>query len=96
MQKFPSIYIMSNKFNTTIYIGVTNNLLRRAWEHKNEIVEGFTEKYKLTKLIYYEFFDQMTEAIQREKQLKKWSRMKKNALIEKMNPIWVDLYDSLV
>jgi len=87
---------MSNEYNTTTYIGVTNNLLRRVWEHQNKLSEGFTNKYNLCKLIYYEFFDEMIEAIKREKQLKRWTRKKKDCLIEKMNPEWKDLFETLI
>jgi len=96
MKRFPCIYIMANEYNTTIYIGVTNNLLRRVWEHKNKLSEGFTNQYKLNKLVHYEFFEDMTNAIIREKQLKSWSRNKKNLLIEKTNVNWNDLYTSLM
>jgi len=87
---------MTNEYHTTIYIGVTNNLLRRTWEHKNKITEGFTEKYNLNKLVYYEFFDTMIEAITREKQIKSWSRNKKKILINSSNPKWIDIFDTLV
>jgi len=96
MKKCPAVYIVANTYNTTVYIGVTNNLLRRVWEHKNKISEGFTNDYNLEKLVYYEFFDVMAEAITREKQLKKWSRIKKNFLIFSFNPNWNDVYDSLI
>ncbi len=96
MKRFPCIYIMANEYNTTIYIGVTNNLLRRVWEHKNKLSEGFTNEYNLNKLVYYEFFEDMTNAIIREKQLKSWSRNKKNLLIEKTNINRNDLYPTLM
>jgi len=96
MIKVPSIYILTNEYNTTIYVGVTNDLLRRSWEHKNKVSEGFTKEYSLNKLVYYEFFDVMIEAIQREKQIKSWSRKRKNDLVETMNPKWEDLYGTLV
>ena len=85
------VYIMSNKTNTVVYIGVTNNLQRRIYEHKNELYEGFTKKYKLHKLVYFEECIDIKDAILREKQLKGWSRTKKNFLIEKTNPNWMDL-----
>ena len=85
---------MSNKANTVIYIGVTNNLSRRIYEHKNELYEGFTKKYKLHKLVYFEECVDINAAILREKQLKGWKREKKNALIETINPKWIDLADS--
>ena len=85
------VYILTNKKNGTLYIGVTNNLERRIWEHKNELHEGFTKKYKLKKLIYYEQFISIADAIKREKQLKGWLRSKKIELIEANNPNWDDL-----
>lgn len=78
-----------------MYIGVTGNLVKRVWEHKNKVVEGFTEKYNIDKLIYFEQTENVMSALEREKQLKKWSRKKKIDLINKMNPGWEDLYDSL-
>ena len=85
------LYILSNKFNGTLYIGVTNNLERRMFEHKNKLVEGFTKRYDLTKLIYFESFQYVNDAIRREKQLKNWNRQWKIELIEKDNPDWNDL-----
>ena len=79
----------------TLYIGVTNNLPRRVWEHKNKLIDGFTKKYKINKLVYYEQTMNIVSAIEREKQLKKWRREKKIKLIEERNPIWVDLADAL-
>lgn len=87
---------MANKENGTIYIGVTSNLIKRAYEHKNKICEGFTKKYELNKLVYYEVFDEIMTAIEREKQLKKWNREWKLNLIEKENPNWDDLYESIL
>lgn len=78
-----------------LYIGVTSNLKKRVWEHKNKVVEGFTKKYKIDQLVYYEQTEDIISAIAREKQLKGWSRKKKIALIEKENPFWRDLYDEL-
>ncbi|MBN1473712.1 MAG: GIY-YIG nuclease family protein [Syntrophaceae bacterium] len=89
------VYIMTNKNNTTLYTGITNDLKRRAFEHKNKLVEGFTKKYNLNKLVYYELYMDIYEAITREKQIKSGSRIKKNNLIEKMNPQWKDLYDDI-
>ena len=86
---------MTNFKNGTIYVGVTNNLIRRVWEHKNDINDGFTNKYSLHLLVYYEFFETMEQAIVREKQIKAGSRKKKLILIEKMNKEWQDLYNSL-
>ena len=89
------VYIMASKRNGTLYIGVTNNLQRRAWEHKNDIIEGFTKKYKIHLLVCYEIFDDINLAIQREKRIKKWNRKWKIELIEKFNPTWQDLCSSL-
>lgn len=90
------VYIMTNKNNTTLYIGVTNNLLRRVWEHKNNILAGFSQQYNLHKLIYFETFEDETSAITREKYLKKCYRKAKEKLINEQNPQWNDLYDSLL
>ena len=79
-------YILSNKNNTVLYVGVTNDLTRRCHEHKNKLVKGFTEKYNVDKLVYYEVFDSIEMAINREKQIKGYSRMKKDLLIDKLNP----------
>jgi putative endonuclease len=79
-----------------LYIGVTSNLIQRIWQHKNDLVEGFTEKYAVHSLVYYELCDQMVTAIEREKQLKKWNRQWKINLIEKVNPTWKDLWEELV
>ncbi len=84
------VYIMTN-FSKTLYIGVTNNLEKRVYEHKNKMVEGFTKKYNITKLIYFEETNDVNAAIAREKQLKGWLRKKKVALIESVNPEWKDL-----
>ena len=89
------VYIMTNEHNYVLYIGVTNNIARRAWEHKEGTIKGFTEKYKLNKLVYYETHEDINAAIQREKQLKYWKRMWKIELIEKENPNWDDLYKTL-
>ena len=85
------IYILSNWTNNVISVGVTNNLSRRLFEHKNKLIEGFTKKYNLDKLVYYELFFDINDAIRREKELKKWRRDKKNNLIESLNPDWWDL-----
>ncbi len=90
------VYIMFNFRNGTLYTGVTNNLVRRVWEHKNKIVEGFTKKYNVDKLGYYEIYADITDAIQREKQIKGGSRKAKLKLIETMNPNWEDLYDEII
>jgi len=87
------VYIMASKKNGTLYIGVTNDLIKRVYAHKNDLVEGFTEKYGVRQLVYYEQTEDVKSAIQREKQLKKWNRSWKIELIENMNPDWKDLYD---
>ncbi len=89
------IYIMSNKNNTCLYTGVTNDLKRRVYEHRNKLIEGFTRRYNITKLLYYEIFDNPYNAISREKQIKKGSRQKKVDLIDGMNRAWRDLYDEV-
>ena len=89
------IYIITNYKNTTLYTGVTSNLVKRIWEHKNEIVEGFSKKYKLHKLVYYEVIDNIETAINREKYIKGKSRQYKINLIESINKEWKDLYDDI-
>jgi putative endonuclease len=89
------IYILANKRNGTLYIGVTSNLVKRVYEHKNNIIEGFSKKYNIHKLVYYEITDDIESAIRREKQLKKWNRKWKINLIENSNPEWIDLYFGL-
>ncbi len=85
------VYILTNWNNKVIYVGVTNNLIRRTYEHKNKLLEGFTKKYNLDKLVYYEEYSDIRLAISREKELKKWRREKKNKLVESMNKKWKDL-----
>ena len=89
------VYLISNKNNTTIYTGITSDLKRRIWEHKNSITKGFSSKYNLHKLLYYEVYQDPENAIIREKQIKSGSREKKIELIESVNPKWIDLYDNL-
>jgi len=89
------VYIMSNHKDGTLYIGVTSDLPARVFEHKNELIEGFTKKYHLHNLVYYEVYEDAYSAIAREKQLKKWKRDWKIKLIEKMNPRWKDLYSDI-
>ena len=96
VEKNPAIYIMANKPNGTIYTGVTNDLIKRIYEHKLGSVPGFTQKYGCKMLVYYEQHGSMMDAIEREKQIKGGSRNKKIALIESMNPYWQDLYESLI
>ncbi|MDO8581611.1 MAG: GIY-YIG nuclease family protein [bacterium] len=95
-EKHYCVYVMMNKWNTTSYIGVTSNLSARIWQHQQKVVEGFTKKYNLNKLVFYEIFDDALTAIAREKQLKRWSRSKKIALIKTMNPTLDDLSKTLV
>lgn len=90
------VYLLTNKNNKVIYCGVTNNLVRRVYEHKNKLIEEFTKKYNVNKLVYYEIFRNVEEAILREKEIKGWIRKKKDALVLRMNPGWEDLYDSIV
>jgi len=90
------VYILTNSKNTVLYIGVTNNLIKRVWEHNNTLVESFTSKYKVKKLVYFETFQTIYEAITREKQLKNWHRAWKINLIKKTNTNFSDLYDELL
>ena len=90
-----AVYIMASKLNTVLYTGVTSGLQGRVWQHKEKLVEGFTKKYNITKLVYYETTESIESAIMREKQIKGWIRAKKIALVESMNPSWKDLYDEL-
>ncbi len=94
--KQPAVYILASKRNGTLYTGVTGNLPRRVYEHKNNLVEGFTSKYQVHHLVYFEQCEDMTSAITREKQLKKWNRKWKLRLIEERNPEWKDLYEDLL
>ena len=89
------VYILTNKSNRVMYIGVTNDLKRRLYEHKNELVEGFTKKYHVHKLVYYEAYKNVKDAILREKRLKGLLRIRKNELVESLNPNWMDLSDEL-
>ena len=95
MEKLPCVYILSNKPLGTLYIGVTSNLPQRIWQHKNKVTKGFSEKYNLSNLVWYEVHEEMMSAIQREKALKAWKREWKIRIIEEMNPLWRDLYDDL-
>ena len=89
----PAVYIMANRLNGTLYTGVTSDLIRRVWEHRNEFCSGFAKSHKLKLLVYYENHPTMENAICREKQLKKWNRLWKLKLINDFNPEWRDLYD---
>ena len=94
--KQPAIYILASKRNGTLYTGVTSDLLKRIWQHRNKVIGGFTQKYSVHILVYYELADEMTAAIAREKQIKGGSRAKKLAMIESVNPEWRDLYDDIL
>jgi putative endonuclease len=96
MAKQPAVYILTNKKDGTLYIGVTSDLVKRIHEHKNHVISGFTDKYNLRSLVYFEMHNDMVSAITREKQLKKWNRQWKIELIEKQNPVWKDLYPSII
>lgn len=89
------VYVLASKKDGVLYIGVTSNLIKRVWEHKEGVFEGFTEKYWVKKLVYYEIYDDPENAIMREKQIKKWNRSWKVELIEKENPNWNDLYEEI-
>ena len=95
MEKGGFLYFLTNTHHNVLYVGVTNNLERRMSEHQAGLVPGFTKKYNLVKLVYYEQFGEIELAIAREKQIKKWRREKKNFLVEKINPEWEDLYDEI-
>lgn len=90
------VYILASQKNGTLYIGVTANLVKRVYEHKNKLADGFTKRYGVSRLVYYEIFDQMITAIEREKQLKRWHRDWKINLVESKNNNWDDLYYSLL
>jgi putative endonuclease len=96
MSKQFYVYIMTNKKQGTIYIGVTSDLVKRAWQHKMSVVDGFTKKYNLKYLVYYEEYSDPENAIRREKRLKEWKRQWKIDLIQNQNPNWHDLYPSIV
>jgi len=95
-EKQPAVYILASKRNGTLYTGVTSNLTQRIWQHRNEVVEGFSEEHQTHLLVYFELHVGMEEAILREKQIKKWERKWKIRLIEKSNPYWRDLYLEVV
>ena len=96
MPKEPAVYFLASERNGTLYIGVTSNLQKRAWEHKNDLVEGFTKRYGVHRLVYYELHEEMVSAIRREKQMKKWDRAWKLELIERQNPGWRDLWEGII
>ncbi|STO26183.1 GIY-YIG nuclease family protein [Fluoribacter gormanii] len=96
MHKESYIYLLANKHNNVLYTGVSNDLIRRVYEHKNKLVAGFTKKYNVDGLVYYEACGSIIVAIEREKQIKGWSRKKKHDLINALNPEWNDLYQSIL
>jgi len=90
------VYILASRKNGTLYIGVTNDLVRRAYDHKSNVIQGFTEKYGVHNLVYYESYTDDRDALTREKRLKKWKRQWKINLIETKNPDWIDLYEQII
>jgi putative endonuclease len=96
MNKQGFVYILTNQHNKIFYVGVTSNLVKRIWEHKEKLVKGFTQKYKLYKLVYFEISDDINSAIIREKEIKSKTRNYKIELIEKMNPEYIDLYSTIL
>jgi len=96
MAKQPAVYILASKRNGTLYVGVTSDLVKRIWEHKQDMVAGFTRKYQVHNLVYFEQHEDMNQAIQREKQIKKWKRAWKIELLEKSNPVWRDLWPDIL
>jgi putative endonuclease len=96
MKYQPCVYLLASKRNGTLYAGVTSNLPKRIWEHKNNTVEGFTRKYGVHLLVWYELHETMESAIQQEKRIKEWKRAWKIRLIEEANPEWLDLYPGLL
>jgi len=92
----PATYILASKRNGTLYIGITSNLVARTWHHRNSCVDGFTSRYKVRRLVYYELHASMALAITREKRLKKWRRAWKLQLIEAMNPAWDGLWETII
>ena len=93
--KQPCVYVLASKRNGTLYVGVTSNLVQRVWQHKNDLVEGFTKRYGVHTLVCYEIHETMESAITREKAIKRWKRDWKIELIQRDNPSWRDLYDDL-
>jgi len=96
MNRQPAVYILASKRNGTLYVGVTSDLIKRVWEHKNNVVKGFTERYSVHQLVWYELHETMESAIRKEKMLKNWKRTWKLELIERSNPNWQDLYEEVV
>ena len=95
MAKQPAVYILTSKKNGTLYIGVTSNLIQRIWQHRNNLTPGFTQKYQVHRLVYFEIHEDMAQAILREKRLKNWNRTWKLRLIEESNPDWIDLWEQI-
>ena len=89
------VYILASQPNGTLYVGVTSDLIKRIYEHKNDLADGFTKQYGVHRLVYYEIYEKITRAIQREKRIKKYPRQWKINLIQSMNPVWRDLYDEI-
>jgi putative endonuclease len=94
--KHPCVYLLASKRNGTLYVGVTSNLVKRVWEHKQHVVDGFTKRYGVDQLVWFEAHEEMESAISREKAIKNWKRAWKLDLIEKSNPEWKDLYPSIL
>ncbi len=94
--KQPCVYMLASKRNGTLYVGVTSNLLRRVWQHKNDVAEGFTKRYRVHTLVWYEVHETMESAITRERTIKRWKRGWRIELIQQNNPSWRDLYDDMV
>jgi putative endonuclease len=92
----PAVYILASRRHGTLYVGVTSDLIRRVWEHKTDVVESFSSRYQVHMLVYFEMYETIVDAIAREKQIKKWSRLKKIRLIESTNPRWKDLYGDIL
>jgi putative endonuclease len=92
----PAVYILASKKNGTLYVGVTSDLVKRVWQHKNGLAEGFTRRYGVHQLVWFELHDNMESAIQREKRIKRWKRKWKLDLIEKFNPNWQDRYPTII
>lgn len=90
------MYMLTNHTNKVLYVGVTTKPIKRTWQHKTKQADGFSKKYKLYKLVYYELYDDIESALNREKQIKRWSRKKKEALINQKNPMWNDLFEEII
>lgn len=96
MSKQPAVYTLASARNGTLYVSVTSDLLKRVWEHRNNLIEGFTKRYGVHRLVWYELHERMDSAIEREKRLKEWKRSWRVNLIEKRNPNWEDLYPTII